>query len=172
MLWSDHGFHLGEKKHWKKFVLWEKAPRAPLLIVAPGVVQGGTRCDQPVSAIDIYPILIELCGLKPRRELEGVSLVPLLKDPQMQWDRLAVMTFFRNNHAVRSQRWRYIHYADGSEELYDHQTDPNEWHNLAGQPNRAGVIEALKRWLPKKNAPQAADMPPWEGLGPPWRYPR
>jgi len=172
VLWSDHGFHLGEKQHWEKFVLWEKATRIPFLIVAPGITQGGTRCDRPVSSLDIYPTLIELCGLKSRSELEGVSLMPLLKDPQAVWDRPAVMTYYRNNHAVRSQWWRYIRYADGSEELYDHQADPNEWHNLASKPDLAGVIEKLKRWLPKKNAPQAADMPPREGLGPPRKYPR
>lgn len=158
VLWSDHGFHLGEKKHWEKFVLWEKSTRIPFIIVAPGVTQPGNVCDRPVSLIDIYPTLIELCGLKPKPELEGVSLVPLLKEPATTWNRPAVMTYGKGNHAIRSQRWRYIHYSDGSEELYDHNSDPHEWYNLANLPEYRKTIEELKKWLPEKNAEPAADM--------------
>jgi len=155
VLWGDHGWHLGEKLHWRKFALWEEATHAPLLFAAPGVTPAGARCDRTVSFIDIYPTLIELCGLSPRKELEGVSLVPLLKDPKAPWDRPALTTYGRNNHTIRSERWRYIRYRDGSEELYDHTKDPLEWTNLATRPQYARVKAELARWLPKTNAPDA-----------------
>lgn len=158
VLWSDHGYHLGEKEHWEKFALWEKTNHVPLIIVAPGVTRPGTRCDRPVSLIDIYPTLIDLCGLKPKPELDGISLVPLLENPNSAWARPAVMTYMRGNHAVRDQRWRYICYADGTEELYDHRKDPHEWHNIAVDPANAEVIQRLKRWLPATEAPPAPDM--------------
>jgi arylsulfatase A-like enzyme len=161
VLWSDHGFHLGEKQHWEKFALWEKATRTPFIIVAPDVTKPGSICEFPVSLLDLYPTLIELCGLQIRPELEGKSLLPLLHDPEGPWDRPAVMTYGKGNHAVRSQRWRYIHYADGSEELYDHDSDPNEWHNLAHEPEHQQTIQELKKWLPKKNADPAPDMDTW-----------
>jgi len=92
VLWTDHGFHLGEKKHWEKFALWEKSTRTPFIIVAPGIAQEGARCDSPVSLLDIYPTLIELCGLKEKPGLDGVSLVPLLKDPSKERGRPVVTT--------------------------------------------------------------------------------
>ena len=160
VLWSDHGWHLGEKSHWRKFTLWEEATHVPLMFVAPegmpGLPQGtsaGTRCIRPVSLLDIYPTLLELCGLTPKDDLAGVSLVPLLKDPQREWSRPALSTHGRLNHAVRSQRFRYIRYEDGSEELYDHSSDPMEWDNLAGDPNYRETIADLAKWLPAQNAP-------------------
>lgn len=126
VLWSNHGWHLGEKLHCRKFALWEEATHNPLMFVAPGVTQPGGRCDWPVSLIDIYPTLIDLCGFDPLSTLEGVSLCPLLQNPTMPWDRPAVMTYKRNNHSIRSKQWRYIRYADGTEELYDHTIDPLE----------------------------------------------
>ncbi|MBN2291600.1 MAG: sulfatase [Pirellulales bacterium] len=158
VLWSDHGFHLGEKNHWEKFALWEKTTRSPLIFVAPGVARRGARCDRPVSLLDIYPTLIELCGLSANASLEGVSLMPLLKNPQAQWGRPAVTTWGPGNHSVRSQRWRYIKYEDGSEELYDHRNDLHEWTNLAGRDEHKKVILELRKWLPKKDARQVADM--------------
>ena len=158
VLWSDHGYHLGEKEHWEKFALWEKTNHVPFIIAAPGVIRPGTRCESPVSLLDIYPTLIELCGLKPKPELDGVSLVPLLKNPKAKWTRPALMTYMRGNHAVRDVRWRYIRYADGTEELYDHQKDPHEWTNVAGDPKNAKVIHRLKKWLPAKEAPPAPAM--------------
>ena len=155
VLWGDHGWHLGEKLHWRKFALWEEATHAPLIFVAPGVTPVGAKCDRTVSFIDIYPTLIELCGLAPRKELEGVSIMPLLKDPKARWDRPALTTYGRNNHTVRSERWRYIRYRDGSEELYDHSKDPLEWTNLATRPEYTGVKAELAKWLPKTNAPEA-----------------
>jgi len=158
VLWSDHGYHLGEKEHWEKFALWEKTNHVPFIIVAPGITRSGIHCESPVSLIDIYPTLIDICGLKQKQELDGVSLVPLLKNPNAAWDRPAIMTYMRGNHAVRDRRWRYIRYADGTEELYDYGNDPQEWHNLAGDPANAGVINRLKRWLPTTEAPPAPNM--------------
>ncbi len=152
VLWSDHGYHLGDKTACVKFTLWEKANHVPLIFVAPGVAKPGTRCDRPVGLVDIYPTLIELAGLPAKGDLDGKSLVPLLKNPQAKWDRPALMTQLRGNHAVRSERWRYIRYRDGTEELYDHTKDPWEWNNLASDPALADVIAEHRKWLPKKEA--------------------
>ncbi|MHC4996585.1 MAG: sulfatase, partial [Planctomycetota bacterium] len=147
VLWADHGYHLGDKEACVKFTLWEKANRVPFIIVAPGVTKPGTVIDRPVGLVDIYPTLIELTGLPPRNDLDGQSLVPLLKNPKAKWDRPALMTQLRGNHAVRSDRWRYIRYNDGTEELYDHNNDPWEHTNLAGDPKHASVIAQHKKWL-------------------------
>lgn len=155
VFWSDHGWHLGEKRHWHKMTLWEEATRVPLLIAAPGAAKAGARCDRPVSLVDIYPTLIDLCGLAPKGELDGLSLAPLLRDPAAKRDRAAVMAYRRGQCAVRLQRWRYIRYSDGGEELYDHDSDPNEWTNLAGRADHKAVIARLARWIPKRFAPEA-----------------
>jgi len=155
VLWGDHGWHLGEKLHWRKFALWEEATRVPLIMVAPGVTKTESRCPRTVSLLDIYPTLIELCGLTPKNELEGKSLVPLLKNPQSKWDRPVITTYGRNNHAVRSERWRYIRYKDGTEELYDHDNDPMEWTNLTDKPKFAKIKKKLAGRLPEKNVPDA-----------------
>ncbi len=158
VLWSDHGFHLGEKEHWEKFALWEKSTRVPLLVVAPGVTPAGSVCDHPVSLLDIYPTLIDLCGLSPRDDLDGVSLLPLPKDPNQEGRRPVVTTYLRGNHAVRSKHWRYIQYADGTNELYNHRNDPNEWTNLAGDPQYRAVIEKHRLWLPQHDAEAVTEM--------------
>jgi hypothetical protein len=95
--------------------------------------------------LDIYPTLLDLCGLPQKPGLEGSSLLSLLKDPRAPWERPAVTTHGRNNHAVRDERWRYIRYADGSEELYDHHADPPEWKNLAGD---AQYMTVKNHWPP------------------------
>lgn len=148
VLWSDHGFHLGEKQRWEKRSLWEESTRTPLIIAGPGI-NAGRRCRRPVGMIDLYPTLIDLCGLPPRKELEGQSLVPLLQDPSAMWDRPAITTFGPGNHSLRSERYRYIKYADGSEELYDHFVDPWEWNNIIGTPEGQTVKGDLALWLPK-----------------------
>ncbi len=148
VLWADHGYHLGDKEACVKFTLWEKANHVPFIIVAPGITKPGSRCDQAVSLVDIYPTLIELAGLPPKDDLDGLSLVPLLRNPDLEWERPAIMTMGRGNHAVRTERWRYIHYSDNTEELYDHQNDPWEWTNLAGSPDYSEVIAEHKKWLP------------------------
>jgi len=158
VLWSDHGWHLGEKLHWRKFALWEEATHNVLMVVAPGVTTPGQRCDRAVSLLDIYPTLIDLCGLSPRAGLEGTSLMPLLKDPKAPREQPAVTTFGRNNHSVRDERWRLIRYADGSEELYDHQVDPLEWKNLAGDATYASVKARLAKWLPTVNVEEDPPM--------------
>ena len=153
VLWSDHGWHLGEKLHWRKFALWEEATHNVLMIVAPGVTKANQKCIRPVTMVDIYPTLIDVCGLTPKPELEGQSLVPLLKDPTAKWQRPALTTHGRNNHSIRDERWRYIRYSDGTEELYDHEKDPLEWTNLATNPQYASVKKRMGEWLPGKNAP-------------------
>lgn len=154
VLWADHGWHLGEKLHWRKFTLWEEADRMPIVFVVPGLTKPGTRCGRTVSLLDIYPTLVDVCGLPAPPQLEGKSLRPLLADPKSTWDRPVITTHGRNNHAVRSERWRYIRYSDGTEELYDHKSDPMEWTNLAANPKHAQTKQDLATWFPKLNAPE------------------
>jgi len=157
VLWSDHGFHLGEKNHIEKFALWEKSNHVPFIVVAPGVTEEGGSCERPVDLSVIYPTLLELCGL-PGAECDGLSAVPLLRDPDRKWKQPALMTYGRGNHAVRSERWRYIRYADGSEELYDHKADPNEWVNVAADPRHEVVKESHRLWLPREEAPPVTNL--------------
>ena len=154
VLFSDHGFHLGEKERWAKQSLWERSTRVPFIIDAPGL-SSGMQCSRPVELLSIFPTLVELCGLPPKNDLEGVSLAPLLKQPSATWPHLSITTYQRNNHAVRSERWRYVRYADGSEELYDHDSDPWEWKNLASDPSLAEVITEHRKALPEVNVPDA-----------------
>ena len=158
VLWSDHGFHLGEKDHLEKFALWEKSNHIPLIIVAPGITSPNSRCDQPIDLTVIYPTLLELCDLPPDPDCDGRSVVPLLRQPNAAWHPPALMTYGRGNHAVRSVHWRYIQYADGSNELYDHRKDPNEWINLAGQRRWQSVIDDHRKWLPSSEASPVPDL--------------
>jgi arylsulfatase A-like enzyme len=126
----------------------------PLIFAGPGVAKAA-KCTQPAELLDIYPTLVELCGLPPKEGLEGHSLVPQLKKAKTPRLWPAITTHNVGNHGVRSERWRYIRYADGSEELYDMQADPNEWTNLAKDPKYAEVIRDHAKWLPKVNLPPA-----------------
>lgn len=153
VLWGDHGWNHGEKRHWTKAVLWEESTRAPLLWVAPGVTRPGGVCTRTVDFLGIFPTLCELTGLPVPAQCKDPGLRSLLADPKSAWDRPALSTFQRGNHAVRDERWRYIRYADGSEELYDHDADPLEWTNLAGKAEFAEVKAGLAKWLPRENAP-------------------
>jgi arylsulfatase A-like enzyme len=154
VFWSDNGCHFGEKQHLHKMTLWARSTRLPLVVVASGVTRQDTRTSPPVSFVDLFPTLNELCGLPQPDELEGTSLVPLLKNPSQTWERPALVTYYlQGNHAVCNERWRYIRYADGGEELYDHANDPNEWTNLAGKPEFAAVKAKLADWLTKTDAP-------------------
>jgi len=153
VLWTDHGQHLGEKRHWRKNTLWEEATRVVLAIRVPGETETGRVCARSVSLLDMYPTLNELCGLPNPGALEGVSLGPLLEDVDAAWDTPAVTTWFRGNHSVRSEHWRYTRYRDGAEELYDHRVDPGEHRNLATDPNHAATIRELRKHLPAHDAP-------------------
>jgi len=153
VFWGDHGWHLGEKQHWRKFALWEEATRAPMFIFAPGITQPGGTCDRTVDFMSLYPTLCDLCGIEAPSHVQGANIRPLLADPASPWDRPALTTHGFQNHAVRSERWRYIRYADGGEELYDEIADPHEWKNLAGDEQHAAVKAELAQWLPTENVP-------------------
>lgn len=154
VLWSDHGFHMGEKARWAKRSLWEETTRVPMIFAGPGVTVG-EKCSRPVGLIDVFPTLLDACDLPPRKDLEGQSLQPLLENVQAEWKRPAICTFGPNNHSLRSDQFRFIRYADGSEEFYDIESDANEWNNLAVGERRTEAIEALiaehAKWLPSKN---------------------
>jgi arylsulfatase A-like enzyme len=147
VFWTDHGWSLGEKFHWKKFALWEECTRVPLVIAGPGIQSA--ECSRPVSLVDLYPTLAQLVGADVPPRLEGASLVPQLRDPTKERPFPAVTTHGFRNHAVRDERYRYIRYADGSEELYDHDEDPNEWNNLVRHPRYAEQRARLAEWLPQ-----------------------
>lgn len=150
VLWSDHGWHLGEKEHWRKATLWEEVTRVPLIIYAPNK-STNKRCVQPASLIDIYPTLTELCGLSTPEELEGESLVPQLINPETKRIVPAISSITPDYHAVRDEQFRYISYGNGQEELYDHSKDPNEWTNIAANEKYAEIKENLRKYIPQKN---------------------
>jgi choline-sulfatase len=154
VVWGDHGWHLGEKAITGKNTLWDRGTKVPLIFAGPGVTKA-QRCRQPAELLDLYPTLIDLTGIPSRDDLEGVSLRPQLTDATTPRVRPAITSHNQGNHAVRSEDWRYIHYADGTEEFYDMRADPNEWTNLASNPNLAGVIAEHRRWLPKVDRPPA-----------------
>ncbi len=160
VLWSDHGWQLGEKEHWRKFALWENLARVVLIVRAPPGTPGlpagtpaGARSPRVVSLLDLYPTLLDLAGLPEKPGLDGRSLAPLLSDPEQEWDHPAITTYFVDEFSIRDERWRYIRYIDGGEELYDHDTDPEEWRNLADDPAHAEVKRALAARLPSEPAP-------------------
>lgn len=154
VFWGDHGWHLGEKEHWRKFALWEESTRMPFIWVAPGVTKAGGVCDRTVDLMSVYPTLCSLCGLEKPAHLDGEDIQPLLLDPKAKWDKPAITTFHLDNHAVRTAKWRYIRYADGGEELYDHDADPYEWKNLAGDEAYNKVKQEMKKLLPATNKPE------------------
>jgi len=158
VFFGDHGWHLGEKEHWRKFALWEEATRVPFIMVVPDVTKPNSACARTVNLMDVYPTLLTLCRLPPKDGLEGVDIQPLLLNPGLPWDHPSITTFGYGNHAVRTERWRYIQYSDKTEELYDHNVDPYEWKNLASDPKYAETKKKLSAWLPKiNNKAMAAD---------------
>lgn len=153
VLWGDHGWSFGEKQHWRKFALWEKPTRMPFIWVVPGMTQDGQVSTRTVDLMSVYPTLCELTGIPLPEHVEGASIVELLKDPEMVWDTPAITTHGFKNHAVRTEDFRYIRYANGDEELYDEVNDPFEWTNLADKPEFAATKSELARWLPARNKP-------------------
>ncbi len=149
VLWTDHGWHLGEKQHWGKWTGWERSTRVPLIIVPPRsstaqFAAAGVRCQQAVSLLDLYPTLLEMCSVPGPEKLAGESLVSLLKNPEQTTGRHVLTAFDQGNISVRGERYRYIRYADGSEELYDHANDAHEWHNLAQQPAHVVLLNTMR----------------------------
>ncbi|MFC1518606.1 sulfatase [Pseudomonadota bacterium] len=151
VLWGDHGYQLGEKSKFAKMALWERATRTPLIIKPPKAAKKQVS-NQPVSLLDLYPTLLKICGLPENKALEGRDISPLLYKPDAQMDHAAVTTYGPNNHAVRTERFRYIRYEDGTEELYDHILDANEWLNLANNPKYQSIKDQLIQYLPRENA--------------------
>ena len=151
VFWGDHGWHLGEKEHWRKFALWEEATRAPLVWVVPGVTKSGGICKRTVDFMHIYPTLADLCGVAKPPHVEGRSIRSLLEDPHTPWDWPALTTHGFKNHSLRSEARRFIQYADGGEELYDHRVDPFEWTNIATHAEAHAVKIELGRSFPKEN---------------------
>ncbi len=163
---SDHGWYLGEKQMWHKGKLWEPTTRVPLSIYAPGVTQPDSTSSQPVALVDLYPTLCDLTKLPLPEHLDGSSLKPLLLAPTAKRDRPAVTCMGGGKsvgYAARDERWRYIRYADGSEELYDHQADPHEWTNLASKPEHASLKSSLAAFFPKEF--KSASRPAAEIIG-------
>jgi arylsulfatase A-like enzyme len=152
LFFSDNGWHLGEKQHYHKSTLWQRSTHVPMIVVDPDARRPGHARTQPVNLLDIYPTLVELCRLPRNPALEGESLVPLLRDPSVRRNP-TVSTYLAGNHAVIDERWRYIRYRDGSEELYDRVADPNEFRNLASDPAQAERKRDMARSIPASSAP-------------------
>lgn len=148
VIWGDHGWHLGEKQSWRKFTLWERGTRTPLIIRLPENSTSGQVIEQPVSLQDIFPTLIELGNLKNDQKLDGNSLVPLLENPDLDWDKPVLMSLGVGNFAVRDDTWRYIRYQNGDEELYNLINDPGEFTNLIDDTSYGKIIERLEKHIP------------------------
>ncbi len=150
VLWSDHGYRLGEKGTFAKHALWEPATNAPLIFAGAGVPRGKV-VDAPVEMLSIYPTLLDLCALPAYNRNEGKSLLPVMVTDEPANDYVAITTFGMNNHAIRTNEYRYIQYEDGLGELYDHYTDQEEWKNLFDDPDYKSVIQDFKGLLPTVN---------------------
>ncbi len=158
MLWGDHGWHLSEKLKYGKTDLWEESDRVPFIVRVPGLTPPGFKCEGVVNLLDMYPTLVELCGLPPNAENEGRSFAPLLKNPKMEWNHPTLTTYQFKNHSLTDGRYRYTWYggkADGAEELYDHSTDPLEHKNLAANPESKEIIARFKKYLPTHDEPDS-----------------
>jgi len=161
VLWSDHGWHLGEKEHWQKYTAWRICDRVPLIIRvpkgAPGLPEGtrpGSVCDRVVSLVDLYRTLTDLCGVPDKKDVEGRSLTPLLRDPSAPWPHAAITHLDHvGSYAISTERWRYIHYRGGDEELYDVETDRYEWTNLAAKPEHSAKLAEMRALAPKDEVP-------------------
>jgi arylsulfatase A-like enzyme len=162
VLWSDHGWHLGEKQHWQKFTAWRVCSRIPLIVRVPtgtpGLPQGtqpGSTCTRPVNLLSLYPTLTELAGLPPKPDNDGPSMVPLLSQPETDWPHVSITHLSEpGSYGLSAERWRYIHYVGDDEELYDCETDPYEWTNLAASAEHAAKLEELRALAPQTFAPK------------------
>ena len=160
VLWSDHGWHLGEKEHWQKFTLWRACTRVPLIIRVPAgtsrSLTEGTHpslCSKPVNLLSLAPTLFELCGLDSSRKHDGPSLVPLLENPNASWGHVSLTHLQEpGSYGLSEENWRYIKYANGEEELYNIKKDPFEWDNLASFPKYAQHLERLRKKGPTEFA--------------------
>lgn len=150
VLMSDHGFHLGEKRHWQKGTLWEEATNCLLMFQVPGLTKPGQVCMKPVTLLDVYPTLMELVGLPKPGHLDGHSLVPLLNNINAPRNEPA-LTAYQSHMTVRTDQYRLIRYTDETTELYDRGNDPNEWVNLADNPEYAEIKKKLLKYLPAQN---------------------
>ena len=149
IFWSDNGYHCGEKNHWEKTTLWEQAALTPMAIRVPGHDNGGKHCGRTVTTVDLFPTLTDYCRLEPpRHKLEGGNLRPLFEDPSAMWDRPALTTYGEKYASIRDERYRYIRYPDGTEELYDHQNDPHELENVVSNPAYNAIKKCLAEWIP------------------------
>jgi arylsulfatase A-like enzyme len=155
VLWSDHGYHLGEKNRTAKQSLWDRSTRTPLIIKTLDGVPGQS-CNAPVQLLDMYPTLVELCGLSPVEYLDGNSLRPLLRNPATEWAHTAKVMYGEGNSAIVGYRYRLIQYEDGSKELYDLKKDPQEWKNLAGKRKYAPVVREMQKDIPLIWSPNSA----------------
>ncbi|MBT3481525.1 MAG: sulfatase [Opitutales bacterium] len=171
VLWSDHGYHLGEKLITGKNTLWRNSTRVPLIFAGPGVTPG-QECNRPAELLDIYPTLVDLADLPEVAHLEGLSLSRQLTSAKAPRSRPAITSHNQGNFAIVDEQWRYIQYVDGAEELYDIVNDPHEWTNLAAK--RPEVMKSMKKWIPKiDNGPTPGSrariltyydkVPVWEG---------
>ncbi|MEM0897754.1 MAG: sulfatase [Verrucomicrobiota bacterium] len=152
VLFSDHGYHLGEKDRVSKHSLWEESTRVPLIFSGPGIPEGEST-NKPVGLIDIYPTLLEVAGLPPKGSNEGWTLRGAWEDQGWEWRHSVLTNYGYGNDALRSETHRYIRYEDGTEELYDMENDPNAWNNLAGLPESKRLLVEFRRELPEFVAP-------------------
>ncbi|MFZ9936019.1 MAG: sulfatase [Luteolibacter sp.] len=161
ILWSDHGYHHGEKFDWGKHTLWERTSNVPLIIGGSGIAKG-TKVDATVSLIDLFPTITGLAGAKDDQPRDGISLLPVLKEPATARDREILLPGMKpEEFAIINRDWRYIRHADGGEELYDLNKDPNEWENLAGKPKHRPLMDKMRQKAPKTFAmpgPQAGEL--------------
>lgn len=149
IVFSDNGFHCGEKERWGKATLWEQADYVPLLVRTPKT--NGRTSTATVSLVDVYPTLVDYCQLEaPDHQLDGQSIRPVIEDPNATWSRPSITSYGINYASVRDERFRYICYPDGKEELYDHSTDPFEFENIISQKETALAADKLKAYIPKK----------------------
>ncbi len=151
VFWSDNGYHCGEKNHWEKNTLWEQSAKTPMAIRLPDSSENGKKCQRPVNSVDLYPTLTELCGLNQHSKTDGNSLKPLLKQVETEWHP-TITTFGEGFVSIRDERFRYIQYSDGSEELYDHSIDPYEISNVYAKKEFEKILTNLRKHIPQKFA--------------------